>query len=298
MATRIFTIIASLLTSFFLVACSKDQQPSTSEIEHALTSTLPAFARVSSFSVAAMQIMGTQVEPVWQSRFRAVVKVTTATFAPDGTDPGVVFVRAIKQAGETTEVFGKSVSTLYAGKWRTALDLEGQPIQALGQPESAFGPQKVIVRGSKAETAYLAEQSERRRLAILAAEKEAEEQRLADERASQEKQKRLRAELQALETADCVEGEQRVPSKSQRVFVVNPKRVCWTPWLILEGWGSFDLKVREGNILEQIVFRDGTVGDPFEDGPTKSFNLGMRAVEKMRFKSLGKEPVTITFSVK
>ena len=166
MNTRASSVIGFILTALLFAGCSKEPQPSKSDIEQSLIAQLPAFARVSSFSVEAMQNMGTKVEPVWQSRFHATVKVTSDTFTLDGNDAGVVFVRVVKKDGESTELFGKSASTLYAGTWRTAFDLEGQPIQALGQPESAFGPQKVIIRGSKAETAYFAEQAEKRRLAI------------------------------------------------------------------------------------------------------------------------------------
>jgi len=88
-----------------------------------------------------------------------------------------------------------------------------------------------------------------------------------------------------------------VPAESQRLFVLNPRRACWTPWLVLGGVGGFDLKERGGIVLVQVVFKDGTIGEPFEDGPTKSGNLGNKPVQKIRFKSLGREPVTIMFSV-
>lgn len=180
---RRYLAVCVILPALASTACSTERRPASSEIEQTLTSTLPAFARVSSFSVEAMQNMGTQVEPVWHSRFRATITVTVATFVADGYDPGIVFVRAVKPPGATTELFGKSVSTLYGGEWRTQLDLEGQPIHTLGQPESAFGPQTMILRGSQEEATYLAEQAERRRLAVLAADREAEERRLAAERA-------------------------------------------------------------------------------------------------------------------
>src|ERR1035437_10339170 len=101
MNTRTSSIVVFTLTALLFAGCSKEPQPSKSDIEQSLTTQLPAFERVSSFWVDAMQNMGTKVEPVWQSRFRATVKVTSATFAADGTDPGFAFVRAVKQAGDT-----------------------------------------------------------------------------------------------------------------------------------------------------------------------------------------------------
>jgi hypothetical protein len=199
MIRQIVPVTVLSVMSLFLATCSKEDKPGVSEIEEALTTSLPAFAKVSSFSIDAMENVGTKVEPIWRSRFRAQVAVTSATFLPDGNDPGVIFVRSVKREGEKTEVFGKSVSTLYAGKWRTALDFEGQPIAALGQPQSAFGSQKLIARGSHEEAAYIAEQSARRieseRLATIAAARYAEQRRQADAiaRAEMEHQRAVEA---------------------------------------------------------------------------------------------------------
>jgi hypothetical protein len=286
-----FRALALAVVIALAVACSRDPQPSKSDIEQAIAAVLPAFARVSSLSVEAIQNMGTQVEPLWQGRFRATVKVSAATFASDGADNGVVFVRPVKQQGDSTEFFGKSISRLYAGSWRTSVEFEGQRLDALGLPGTAFGPGKLIVRGSKAETTYLAEQAERQRRASAAAARQAEEQRIADERAGQERERRLRAELTILESPDCIEGEQHLSSNSQRSFVLNPKRSCWTPWLVL---GSQYYTVTEtGNVLIQLV-RSGTIANPFEAGPKVTWNAN--DVQKIRFKSLGREPVTISGS--
>jgi hypothetical protein len=179
MNTRTSSIAVFILTALLFAGCSKEPQPSKSDIEQSLTTQLPAFARISSLSVDAMQNLGTKVEPAWQSRFRATIKVASDTFAADGMDSGVTFVRPVKRDGEATEIFGKSVSRLFAGAWRTSLEFDGQPIPSLGMPESAFAPNKVIVRGSKAETDYLAEQAEKKRQAVAAAQREAEAERIA-----------------------------------------------------------------------------------------------------------------------
>lgn len=186
-----YRLIPPILALFCLTFCSKEPQPGRSEIEQALTTRIPAFARVSSFSVEAMQNMGTKVEPLWHARFRATITVASPTFASDGTDPSVTFVRAVKLKGDSIEVFGKSASTLYGGAWRTSIELEGQPLGALGLPEDAFGSGKVIVRGTKEESAYLSEQTEKRRMEAIAAARQAEEQRLATERANEARRRML-----------------------------------------------------------------------------------------------------------
>jgi hypothetical protein len=175
MKTRISSIM-TFAVLLFLNGCSKDPQPGTSEIEQSLAIQLPAFARVSGFSIEAMQNIGTKVDPVWHARFRAKVKVLSDTFAPDGTDnSGMTHLRVVKRNGEAIEMFGKSTSKLYAGAWRTLLEFEGQPIEALGQPESAFATKKVVIRGTKAEKDYLAEQEKFQRALEAAAQRAIEE---------------------------------------------------------------------------------------------------------------------------
>jgi hypothetical protein len=235
-------VALSLAISLIQIGCARDPKPSTSEIEQSLTTRLPAFARVTSFSMEAMENIGTRVEPIWHSRFRTTIKVSAPTFLSDGTDHGAVFVRPVKREGETMEVFGKAASTLYAGSWRTSVSFEGSPIDALGQPASAFGSGKLIVRGTAEETAYLAEQAERERQAIIENERRAETERaeaeqarvqqaLALEHAKQAAENTRREMVQGLESSDCSSKQYDVPPHSEVAFVVNAKRKCWTPWL-------------------------------------------------------------------
>jgi hypothetical protein len=157
---NLFTAIV-VMGSIFLSSCSQEPQPSNSEIEKALITQLPAFINISKLSVEAKQNLGTKVEPLWQARLRATITVSTDTFELENEDSDenseVTFVIPVKRSGETIEVFGKSVSELYAGTWRTTVELEGQPLETLGQPLSAFGSKKVIARGSQEEKQYLAD---------------------------------------------------------------------------------------------------------------------------------------------
>jgi len=162
-----------------------------------------------------------------------------------------------------------------------------------------FNPAALAEHRRQAALAQRAQEkarAEEQRLANLAAQREAEERRLAAAREQEATEKRLRVELQALETADCVEGSQTVPARSQRVFVLDPKRECWTPWLVVGGTG-LNWKLG-GNTLVQVVRRDGRILEN-EDGPTKVFTgiSDYNPVEKVRFKSLHREPVKVTFIV-
>jgi hypothetical protein len=158
-------LVVALLTAFvatsslLMLSCASEPQPSDSYIEKALGTQLPAFTRLSKLSVEAKQNLGTKVEPVWQARIRATITIASDTFALENEYSEVTFVQPVKRSGETIEVFGKSVSKLYAGAWRTTIELDGQPIATLGQPLSAFGSKKVIVRGSQEEKQYFADAS-------------------------------------------------------------------------------------------------------------------------------------------
>ncbi len=305
MRASILAVVVSVVTPLLLTSCSTEPQPSKSEIEQALAAQLPAFARVSRLSVEATENMGTKVEPAWHSRLRATVTVTSATFTPDGTDGRVVFLRVVKRDGETTELFWKSVSTLYEGKWR--ITFEGQPVES-GLPESAFG-QNVIIRGSKAEAVYLAEQAEQQRLAILVAQGEAEEQRQAEER------ERARADEIAAQKAheiaiqaECARAavqDYGASGKAARVGNdIESPRVLRT---VRPGYPPLARRANvEGNVqVEVVVLPDGTVG---EATVIKSLSReldasAVRAAKQYRFEPgtkpcpYGPVPVPVVFTI-
>ena len=239
MKTCFSTSAVLFIATLFLSACSREPQPTKSDIEQALTTLLPAFSRVTSLSVDAIQNLGTKVEPDWNARFHATIKVTSDTFVvvDEGTDSEVTFVQLIKREGEATEIFGKSVSRLYAGSWRTSLNFEGEPIPALGMPQSAFR-KKVIVRGSKSETDYLAKQEEKWRLAMASTQREMEERRAAETRAAE--QNRL--------------AEERVNEENRRMLDDAPK-------LLIGTW-------RDENSLSTYL-TNGTVTLKFDGGATE-----------------------------
>ena len=146
------------------------------------------------------------------------------------------------------------------------------------------------------------------------------ERHFGDESARDAEAQQIRSILEVMQSSVCITGEGEVPSQFKLVFVLDPRRVCWSPWLVFGRTGAqltmprapsvpfrqldgrpgvipnFALE-ESGNVLLQLGFRDGTVGDPFQDGPDLLFDVE-KPVQKIRFKSLGKEPVTITFKVR
>lgn len=134
----------------------------------------------------------------------------------------------------------------------------------------------------------------------LSAEEGAGAKRIAAAEAqARQREEQRRADIRTLEGTDCgTESATVVVSKAEtREFVVSPQRTCWTPWLVVAEGGRFGgTTEKEGNVLMEVVFVDGTTREPFEDGPRTNVRLA-KAVRKARFKTLGRESVTVTFRV-
>ncbi|MBC7818985.1 MAG: hypothetical protein IAG10_19015 [Planctomycetaceae bacterium] len=156
--------------------------------------------------------------------------------------------------------------------------------------------QEEVARQQRLEANAAAERErlERERIAAIAAQQEAERQAEQQRVTNELAQKRLRAEIQALEGADCSTESLSlsVPERETREFIVDPKRQCWTPWLIGTPYLTWK---SDGDLLVQVVFRDGTTKEQVA-GPTKNISLLSRqGTEKVRFKSLHNEPVKVLF---
>lgn len=102
------------------------------------------------------------------------------------------------------------------------------------------------------------------------------------------------ADIDMLEGTDCSTEARSisVPKNEVREFTVDSKRQCWTPWVIGTPYCTY--KLSGGDILVQVVFQNGKTKEQV-DGPGKIFDLQSQLVDKMRFKSLQKEPVKVKF---
>lgn len=165
---RTLPLAILFITGLLATGCSKTSKPSKAEIEKALTIALPAYVQLDSLTLEVQENLGNDVEPNWATRFHGTVKMAVDTFVPDGNEvPDIFFLRRVKHAGETVEVFGKSLSSLQNRAWHTQFYFDDQ-LQSLGTPQSAFGIGHLIVRGSSAEKDLAAEKT----AAIAAKEQE------------------------------------------------------------------------------------------------------------------------------
>jgi hypothetical protein len=185
---------------------------------------------------------------------------------------------------------GRATFALFDDGWRITNNNLSAGLRArAGTPQDA--EQRRLRAERETEQEHLRSEREAEQQRLLA-----EEQRLAEQRAGEERQKQLRAVSQALESPDCNETEQSVPERSDLVFVVPTIRECWTQWLVVEGNPSMSIH-ESANILVQFKFQDGSVRAAFEDGPKMRFTAPSN-VRAIRFRSLRREPVTITLNLK
>jgi len=145
----IATVWAVLLTG-----CGGENKPGESELRGALVAALPEHLKVTDFNVEAMQNEGNEVEPRFIARFNASAEVTDALYERDGRGRDPVFLKKTGETGDVTELFGKSMSVLYQGKWEHDVRIDGNTLRELGQPRSAFAGANTIVRGSDEEKAH------------------------------------------------------------------------------------------------------------------------------------------------
>ena len=154
-----------------------------------VVSLMPGLWHIDSFVPQGVLNNGTVVEPDIRTRFEVHLSLASDTFARDGNDGPVVFVRKVAAAGLQKVLYGLSTSTLQAGRWTTQLDMQNPDVlQGVGEP-LAIIPGGVIVRGSAEEASY-AKQRE-------ADDQAAEQMKLADAK----RQNELDAQQQAAAAA-------------------------------------------------------------------------------------------------
>ncbi|SCY56816.1 hypothetical protein [Desulfoluna spongiiphila] len=191
---KIMPLTFGLLFLIFLTfGCSSNKGPSENEIEKTLAVHMPAFINIASFKIEASQDVGTEVDPLYQTRFRASLQINADTFLEQRDEGNVLFVLPVKKKGENIEVYGRAESKLYAGSWQNSLKLDGSPLRNIGVPLSMFNSPNIIIKGSPEEKEYKAEQ-----------------QRLAEERIQAEKKRfdrRQKAVHSAFSDGSILKGE-------------------------------------------------------------------------------------------
>lgn len=161
--------IIRILPFVFLAACSDGMGPSRAELEGQLALRLPHQLEMGSFSVEASENIGTKVEPLIKSRFKAEVRLKEDTFERDHQEGEVAFLRPAAKKGERRELYGIASAVQKAGSWQIIFDFENSRLfDDAGNPLGSFTG-RVIVIGSSEEKDFRKEQAEAAKQAELAA---------------------------------------------------------------------------------------------------------------------------------
>lgn len=149
--------VAILMLALFATGCKKDPAeagPTDNELESRLATELPAYISIAKFRVEASENVGDKVDPLFKSRFRAVIRLEADTFLESSREESAIIVAPHLKSGEERELFGKAISRLRAGAWRVHFELENNPVPDMGKPRDFFSGGQVLIRGSSEEAAF------------------------------------------------------------------------------------------------------------------------------------------------
>ena len=212
----------AMLASFFAAGPATAQTaPPTADlagftpdiVQKQLAMGLPGLWRLDRFTPQGVVNTGNAVDPDIRSRFEVQVSLAADTYAPDGTDGLVVFVRKIAPAALQKMLYGLSDSKLQAGQWVTRIDLQNQNVlQGLGEPLATI-PGRVLVRGTPEEAAYLKQRE--------ADAQAAQQQKLADAKRQDELAAQQRAAAASADEAKRQQAQAAAVAQAQQAGAVE-----------------------------------------------------------------------------
>ena len=184
-----------------------------SVVQQQIAASLPGLWHLDSFAQQGLVNQGNAVEPDIRTRFEVHVSLTADTYAPDGSDGPVVFVRRIAPAGLQKVLYGLSQSKLQSGTWATRIDLQNpEVLNGLGNPLATI-PGRVIVRGTPEEAAYTKERE--------ANAQAAQEGKLADAKRQDELAAQQRAAAASEQDAKRQQAQAAAVAQAQQQAAVD-----------------------------------------------------------------------------
>jgi hypothetical protein len=165
---------------------------------------LPGLWRIAEFGIDAQTNLGTPVEPRIRTRYRAKLRLTSATYEVAERMGAFTFLHPVAPEGYERMLFGLSTSVMRAGQWQTNSEFENpEVLEGIGIPAATI-PGRLVVLGSDEEKKLRAEweaQAEARHQAELAeirrAEARAAEQRAAEAAAAEARRQQAEADAVA-----------------------------------------------------------------------------------------------------
>lgn len=226
------------------------EEPTTSELQNALSFKIPGEWRIRDFNVEVSQNIGSAVEPLIKSRFRSAVQLIDDTYIPVANVQGVAILSPQLKKGEVRTVYGISTASLNQGAWKISFELQGQPFANAGMPRGAY-PGRTLIGGSDEHRAFVeelevarAKEAEQLKAERLAAEAE----RLAKEKAYQEKSEAHFTSVENLFTSGVpLDGLWSEPGYSRRK--ITPFRMSFTRFNPESGAFKGQMSWKSGAVL-------------------------------------------------
>jgi hypothetical protein len=213
-------LMGALLSCVLLLqGCGhSEKSPATLDYAKQFAINIPAYWEIADFNVEATENVGNKVEPMYQARFKATVKLKTRTYEIASREDNALFIRPMADKGEKREIYGRALAELSMGNWKINFSLENNPIPSMGQPKDFFIEAKVIVVGTPEESEYRAQIRQERGKALKT-------QQLEEERQHAEQEKRRIAEegegKRAIEAARRGQEAHAAKAEAEKVAVLE-----------------------------------------------------------------------------
>jgi len=160
MRKLMLVMIISVLLPLF--SCTLFQnKPSSDNIAAALVDKISSYTEIAGIDIKATEDTGTKVEPKYEMRFVAKIKLLSSTYEKVGHIGGNVdsdVLRELFAQGAAFEVFGKATSILKKEEWVTKIDELESSVNNLGQLSNNF--KRPVIEGSKEHESAMAKYSE------------------------------------------------------------------------------------------------------------------------------------------
>lgn len=217
LTTTPLLLVAALLAFLGFASNSVAQEPNESDIGAAFSFQIPAVWTVESFTVEATQNVGTEVRPIYVSRFRSDVRLEQDTFSIVGRVGAHQILRPVLPAGHRLTIFGFAESVLEDGRYRHMYDLQGAALSGAGRTLAEIGGLTVLEGSEELAALELAAETAQERARIAA-----EEQR----RAQEIEISRLRAEAEARAQAERARAEEQARLEAARAEAANAEALA------------------------------------------------------------------------
>ncbi|MBB5689589.1 hypothetical protein GXW77_12415 [Roseomonas alkaliterrae] len=120
------------------------QTPPQRDIQTALAERLPRGWEVASLRIEATENRGSAVTPRILSRFVAELRLRETTYREAGRLDGILVLQPALTPGARRTLHGIATSVLYAGRWSTVVEVQGDPFAAAGRLRGEFLPPTLV----------------------------------------------------------------------------------------------------------------------------------------------------------